>query len=88
MPGANIGRILNPLGLTLLDKVVPGTYRLSAYVLGEWGELRLDNVNVAAHKPDNPAVEIYSGKLRSGAAHLDHRHARPLFSRIPARRDH
>ena len=28
--------------------VWPGTYRLTAYELGEWGELRLDDVSVAA----------------------------------------
>ncbi len=31
--------------------MVPGIYRLSAYVLGQWGELRADNVNVAAGQP-------------------------------------
>ncbi|HWF48475.1 MAG TPA: polysaccharide lyase family protein, partial [Bryobacteraceae bacterium] len=41
----------NPLGVAFSDKVAPGTYRLSAYVLGEWGELRLDNVNIAAGNP-------------------------------------
>jgi rhamnogalacturonan endolyase len=41
----------DPLGFTLLGKVAPGKYRLSAYVLGEWGELRLDGVNVAAGAP-------------------------------------
>ncbi|MGH9585255.1 MAG: polysaccharide lyase family protein, partial [Bryobacteraceae bacterium] len=43
---------INPLGLALLDKVVPGTHRLSAYVLGKWGELRLDGLTVGTHKPD------------------------------------
>ena len=38
---------IDPLGLGFLDKVASGVYRLSAYVLGEWGELRKDNVNVA-----------------------------------------
>lgn len=36
---------------TVLNKVVPGTYRLSAYVLGKWGELRHDNISVAAGGP-------------------------------------
>jgi rhamnogalacturonan endolyase len=31
---------------TAFRRVVPGTYRLSAYVLGEWGELRRDNIVV------------------------------------------
>lgn len=30
--------------------VIPGTYRLSAYVLGKWGELRRDNIAVAANQ--------------------------------------
>ncbi len=41
----------DPFGSIVLGKVVPGTYRLSAYVLGEWGELRVDNLNVGANHP-------------------------------------
>ena len=37
-------------GGTVLGKVVPGTYRLSVYALGEWGELRRDNITV---EPNN-----------------------------------
>lgn len=33
-------------GRVLLRNVVPGIYRFSAYVLGEWGELRADDTNV------------------------------------------
>ncbi len=42
---------IDPAGLAPLPKVAPGTYRLSAYELGEWGELRLDNVSIAVNKP-------------------------------------
>ncbi|SNT41418.1 Abnormal spindle-like microcephaly-assoc'd, ASPM-SPD-2-Hydin [Granulicella rosea] len=40
----------NASGTAPLTGVVPGTYRLSHYVLGQWGELRLDNVNVTANQ--------------------------------------
>jgi hypothetical protein len=36
-------------GIATFHKVVPGTYRLSVYVLGQWGELRLDGVQVGEH---------------------------------------
>lgn len=36
-------------GIADFRKVVPGVYRLTAYVLGEWGEARLDGVSVRAH---------------------------------------
>ncbi len=38
----------NALGNATMTGVAPGSYRLSAYVLGKWGELRRDNVKVAA----------------------------------------
>jgi len=38
----------NALGNAPMAGVVPGTYRLSAYVLGQWGELRSDGVKVSA----------------------------------------
>jgi hypothetical protein len=38
----------NSSGTTQLTGVVPGTYRLSSYVLGQWGEARVDNVAVTA----------------------------------------
>ncbi len=40
----NPGRIANFYG------VAPGTYRLSVYVLGQWGELRQDGVTVNANR--------------------------------------
>jgi hypothetical protein len=38
----------SPAGSASLPRVVPGTYRLSAYVLGQWGETRIDNLTVAS----------------------------------------
>jgi hypothetical protein len=35
-------------GATTLSGVIPGSYRLTAYVLGQWGELRKDGVVVTA----------------------------------------
>ena len=40
----------NAAGTAPLTGVAPGTYRLSAYVLGQWGELRKDNVVVTANQ--------------------------------------
>jgi hypothetical protein len=42
---------INPGGVANFQKVVPGTYRVSVYVLGQFGELRLDGVNVSIHQP-------------------------------------
>lgn len=39
----------NAAGNAVLSGVVPGTYRLSSYVLGQWGELRQDGVTVTAN---------------------------------------
>jgi hypothetical protein len=38
----------NSTGTAQLTGVSPGTYRLSSYVLGDWGEARVDNVAVTA----------------------------------------
>jgi hypothetical protein len=43
----------NSTGTAAITGVVPGTYRLSSYVLGQWGELRQDNVVVTANQPTN-----------------------------------
>ncbi len=43
----------NSTGTAALTGVVPGTYRLSSYVLGQWGELRQDNVVVNANQTTN-----------------------------------
>jgi len=43
----------NSGGNAPITGVTPGAYRLSAYVLGEWGELRRDNVTVAANQSNN-----------------------------------
>jgi hypothetical protein len=39
-----------PDGKFRLSGVAPGTYRLSSYVLGQWGELRRDGVTVSANQ--------------------------------------
>jgi hypothetical protein len=43
---------LNPAGFANLPRVAPGTYRLSAYVLGQWGELRHEGVTVHKGPPN------------------------------------
>ena len=37
---------IKPSGLAAFHNVVPGTYRLSTYILGQWGESRTDGVQV------------------------------------------
>jgi hypothetical protein len=37
-------------GAATIPGVAPGTYRLSVYVLGQWGELRQENIVVAANQ--------------------------------------
>jgi hypothetical protein len=41
---------INPGGIANFHNVAPGTYRLSVYALGQWGELRKDNVTVNANQ--------------------------------------
>jgi hypothetical protein len=41
---------INPGGIANFHNVAPGTYRLSVYALGQWGELRQDDVTVSANK--------------------------------------
>jgi hypothetical protein len=38
-------------GAATFTGVVPGTYRLSVYVLGQWGEYRQDGITVTANSP-------------------------------------
>lgn len=44
---------INPGGVANFHGVAPGTYRLSVYVLGQWGELRQDGITVAANQTAN-----------------------------------
>jgi hypothetical protein len=46
-------------GTALLTGVAPGTYRLSAYVLGEWGELRTDDIVVAANQTTTLTLKFH-----------------------------
>lgn len=48
MNGLQYWRDISSTGSATFDNVVPGTYRLSVYVLGQYGELRVDNINVTA----------------------------------------
>jgi rhamnogalacturonan endolyase len=40
---------ISATGATTFTGIVPGTYRLSVYVLGQWGELRQENIVVTAN---------------------------------------
>ena len=51
---------ISPIGTASFRDVVPGTYRLSVYVLGKWGELRQDNVTVNANQSTNTSVSFAS----------------------------
>jgi len=47
---------LNSGGTGTMSNVVPGTYRLTGYVLGQWGELRYDGVSVTAGGTTTPSL--------------------------------
>jgi hypothetical protein len=49
---------INPGGIANFNNVTPGTYRLSVYALGQWGELRQDNVTVNAGKLTKVAASL------------------------------
>ena len=49
---------INPAGIANFHNVAPGMYRLSVYVLGQWGELRQDNVTVSANQTTKASVSF------------------------------
>ena len=49
---------VNPDGIANFHNVVPGTYRLSVYALGQWGELRKDGISVAANQTTRLGVDL------------------------------
>ena len=54
-------------GSATISGVVPGTYRLSVYVLGQWGELRQDNIAVTANQTTIvPAVTFVPENFGTG----------------------
>jgi hypothetical protein len=48
----------NSAGTQQLTAVVPGTYQLAAYVLGKWGEARVQNVAVTANHTTTVATSF------------------------------
>jgi hypothetical protein len=60
---------LNASGNGTIDNVTPGNYRLSGYVLGEWGQLRKDGIAVTAGQTTTPSVTFTPENFSpSGAA--------------------
>jgi hypothetical protein len=54
-------------GSATITGVAPGTYRLSVYVLGQWGELRQENVVVTANQTTTvPAVTFVPENFGTG----------------------
>ncbi|HSU19206.1 MAG TPA: polysaccharide lyase family protein [Acidobacteriaceae bacterium] len=49
---------VNPAGIANFHGVAPGTYRLTVYSMGSWGELRHDGVSVQANKTSKVAVNF------------------------------
>ncbi len=41
---------ISPSGTATISNIVPGTYRMSIYQLGQWGETRIDGVQVGANQ--------------------------------------
>jgi hypothetical protein len=58
---------INPAGVANLHGVAPGTYRLSVYELGSWGELRLDGVHVKAQATTRVPVSFTPENFGSAA---------------------
>jgi hypothetical protein len=57
----------NAGGTAALTGVAPGTYRLSSYVLGQWGEARVDNVAVAPGRTTTLATAFTPENFGSAA---------------------
>src|SRR5579862_1348281 len=49
---------INPAGIANFHGVAPGTYRLTVYSLGQWGELRRDGVTVQAGQTTHLSVNL------------------------------
>lgn len=49
---------INPGGIANFHNVAPGTYRLSVYALGQWGELRQDDVTVRANQTTKTSASL------------------------------
>jgi rhamnogalacturonan endolyase len=47
---------LSSSGTAAISSVVPGTYRMTLYQLGQWGETRVDGVQVAAGQTTTPST--------------------------------
>jgi hypothetical protein len=70
--------------------VAPGTYRLSVYVLGQWGEYRQDGIVVTANNTTTVPAATFVPENFGGTNPpvFTDRNARPLVARVPARPQH
>ena len=59
---------LNANGNGTINNVTPGNYRLSGYVLGEWGQLRKDGIAVTAGQTTTPSVTFTPENFSPSAA--------------------
>jgi hypothetical protein len=62
-------------GTVTIPDVVPGTYRMTTYELGQWGETRVDGGRTD-HRPEQ--CKIHAGEFRHGSSDLDDRHTQSL----------
>ena len=58
---------INPGGVANFHNVAPGNYRLTVYDLGQWGELRQDNVAVNAGKLTKVAPSLVAENFGTSA---------------------
>jgi hypothetical protein len=56
---------INPAGIANFHEVAPGTYRLSVYALGQWGEGRLDGISVKANSTAHASLNLSPEKFGS-----------------------
>ena len=59
---------INPSGIANFHNAAPGTYRLSVYALGQWGELRHDGVTVNANQTTKASARLAGENFGSQAA--------------------
>ena len=65
--GAQYWADISSSGTALISGVIPGTYRMSVYALGQWGELRQDNIVVSANQVTTvPAMNFVAENFGSG----------------------
>jgi hypothetical protein len=70
--GAQYWADISNTGSAIFHGVIPGTYRLSVYTLGQWGELRQDGITVTANQTTTVPTMTFTNEAFSSSS--------PVFS--------